>query len=303
MTLTTIDLFAGAGGFTSGATSAGLNVVLAANHWPAAVDYHARNHPDVEHTCQDIRQMDFRDVPNHDVLLASPACQGHSTASQPRRVEKHVADRNTAWAIIECAEVKRPRFVVVENVASFQRWELFDLWSECLSRLGYDVTTRVVDAADLGVPQNRKRLIVAGSLGAPVDLDLDPVEHVSAESVLEDLDQGWAPVASKPVGVQRRAALGRERYGQRFLAQHTTDHRGRDLARPCGTVTCASGHWHLVDGDDMRPLSIRELARIQDFDDGHELPDQVGLATRMIGNAIPPRLAEWAANRVLEAAS
>lgn len=299
MTLTTIDLFAGAGGFTSGATSAGLNVVLAANHWPAAVDYHARNHPDVEHTCQDIRQMDFRDVPDHDVLLASPACQGHSTASQPRRVEKHVADRNTAWAIIECAEVKRPRFVVVENVASFQRWCMFDLWVNCLERLGYNVSTSVVDAADLGVPQNRKRLIVAGALEGSVDLALRGRKHRPVADVLEDSDTGWATIASKPVGVQRRAALGRERYGRTFLAQHTTDHRGRSLERPCGTVTCASGHWHLVDGLNMRPLTTRELARIQGFSDGHQLPSQSGLATRMIGNAIPPHLARWACERVL----
>lgn len=49
-----IDLFAGAGGFTEGATAAGCRVLWAGNHWPAAVAVHARNHPDTVHACQEI---------------------------------------------------------------------------------------------------------------------------------------------------------------------------------------------------------------------------------------------------------
>lgn len=75
-----IDLFAGAGGFSTGAAMAGCNVVWAANHWQAAVDVHAANHPGTEHACQDLQQADWRNVPGHDLLLASPACQGHSPA-------------------------------------------------------------------------------------------------------------------------------------------------------------------------------------------------------------------------------
>lgn len=75
-----IDLFAGAGGFSTGATMAGVHVVWAANHWPAAVQVHANNHPDTLHVCQDLQQADWSLVPAHDLLMASPACQGHSRA-------------------------------------------------------------------------------------------------------------------------------------------------------------------------------------------------------------------------------
>ena len=44
-----IDLFAGAGGFSTGATMAGVNVVWAANHWPDAVEWHSKNHPEAQH--------------------------------------------------------------------------------------------------------------------------------------------------------------------------------------------------------------------------------------------------------------
>jgi DNA (cytosine-5)-methyltransferase 1 len=73
-----VDLFAGWGGFTLGANQAGLDVVYAANHWQTAVDVHERNHPNAVHACQDLRQADWSALPAYDVLLASPACQGHS---------------------------------------------------------------------------------------------------------------------------------------------------------------------------------------------------------------------------------
>lgn len=101
-----IDLFAGAGGFTTGAALAGCRVLYAANHWPTAVEWHAANHPGTVHACQDLQQADFRTAPAHDLLLASPACQGHSPArgkDQPH----HDAQRATAWAVVTCAEVHR----------------------------------------------------------------------------------------------------------------------------------------------------------------------------------------------------
>lgn len=70
-----VDLFAGLGGSTSGAEEAGATVLWAGNHWPAAVEWHQRNHPHVEHACQDLHQTDWGSVPEHDLLLASPSCQ------------------------------------------------------------------------------------------------------------------------------------------------------------------------------------------------------------------------------------
>jgi DNA (cytosine-5)-methyltransferase 1 len=119
-----IDLFAGAGGFSEGARMAGVSVAWAANHWAEAVRWHACNHPGATHACQDLQQADFRDAPPHDVLLASPACQGHSRARGTDRPH-HDAQRSTAWAVVTCAEVHRPPVVVVENVPEFADWTLY----------------------------------------------------------------------------------------------------------------------------------------------------------------------------------
>ncbi len=298
MNIKAVDLFAGAGGFTEGAQRAGVDVIFAANHWPVSVDAHEANHPGVEHECQDLRQFDFESLPDFDMLLASPACQGHSTAGQgsdsARAAKKHEADRNTALAVIECADKKRPETILVENVPRFAKWELFDWWCDGLRVLGYHVTSTLVDAADLGVPQNRKRIVVAASLKAPVEFEAPKSERKPFSSVLLDIDEGWTSIKAKSANIRKRIDTGREKHGDRFLTQYVTKHPGRSLDRPIGTITTAPSHWHLVDGQQMRSITTAELLAAQDFRPDYIIPDNVALATRLIGNAIPPALAKWA---------
>jgi len=189
-----IDLFAGAGGFSTGAVMAGCSVVWAANHWPAAVEVHARNHPDTEHACQDVQQADWTAVPAHDLLLASPACQGHSPA---RGAEKphHDALRATAWAVVSAAECHEPEVVAVENVPAFGDWKLYPAWCAAMHALGYALAPMVIDAADHGVPQHRRRLfIVATRSKHPIELTLPVRPHVGADAVLDFNAGRWSPI-------------------------------------------------------------------------------------------------------------
>lgn len=80
MTLTATDLFCGAGGSSLGAEWAGLELVMAANHWQTAVDVHQAHFPNAGHDVADISQADPRRYPRTDVLLASPECTNHSQA-------------------------------------------------------------------------------------------------------------------------------------------------------------------------------------------------------------------------------
>lgn len=72
-----IDLFAGLGGSSTGARMAGVDIVWAGNHWQKAVEIHAMNHPGAQHVCQDLHQANWEKVPKHDIMFASPCCQGH----------------------------------------------------------------------------------------------------------------------------------------------------------------------------------------------------------------------------------
>ncbi|MNC67512.1 hypothetical protein D3C75_1180170 [compost metagenome] len=64
-----------------------------------AVEWHSANHPNAIHVCQDLQQANWEAVPRHDLLLASPCCQGHSKArGKGAGNPQHDASRSTAWA-------------------------------------------------------------------------------------------------------------------------------------------------------------------------------------------------------------
>jgi DNA (cytosine-5)-methyltransferase 1 len=82
VTLTLTDLFAGFGGASSGAVQVdGVELVIAANHWPLAVEVHNSNHPTADHACVDLHLEDPGYFPKTDILWASPECTQWSQAN------------------------------------------------------------------------------------------------------------------------------------------------------------------------------------------------------------------------------
>lgn len=288
-----IDLFAGLGGFSEGATMAGCKVVWAANHWQKAVTVHADNHPDTEHACQDLHQADWSQVPRHDLLLASPACQGHTRARGKERPH-HDATRSTAWAVVSACEYHRPDAAVIENVPEFAKWTLFPAWCSAMTALGYALSPMILDAADHGVPQHRRRLfIVCTKSQHPITLALPQRDHAPASSII-DFDAGrWSPVerTGRAVATLSRVAAGRAVHGDRFLSAFYGNERGgRSLHRPIGTITTRD-RWAVVDGDRMRMVMVDEARQAMGFRNSYRLPADSKTAMHMLGNAVAPSVA------------
>lgn len=287
-----IDLFAGLGGFTTGAEMAGCSVVWAANHWQQAVDTHAANHPGTIHVCQDLHQANWAQVPAHDIILASPCCQGHSRArGKASGNPQHDASRSTAWAVVSAIEFHRPAFGLVENVPEFMRWELFPAWRAAIEAMGYSLAPHVVDAADHGVPQSRVRLIIALTKSKhPIQLQLPKRQHIPASTII-DFDAGrWSPIdrPGRSAATLSRIANGRAAHGERFLTAYYGNERGgRSLDRPIGTITTRD-RWAVIDGGRMRMLSVEECRRAMAFPSEYRLPGNGRLAVHMLGNAVPP---------------
>jgi len=290
-----VDLFAGAGGFTEGATMAGVKVVWAGNHWISAVKTHQENHPGVEHVCQDLQQADWRLVPRHDILLASPACQGHSQARGKERPH-HDATRSTAWAVISALEFHRPPAAVIENVKAFMKWALYPAFVQAAHALGYAVSPHLLDAAEHGVPQERVRVILVLTRSKhPLQLQIERKPLIPVATVL-DFDSGvWSPI-DKPGRAQAtlaRIARGRAAgLGDRFVIPFYgsgSGLTGRTIARPVGTITTRD-RWALIDGGNMRMMTKEEAQACQGFRSDYILPADHKLAMHMIGNAVPPPL-------------
>lgn len=298
-----VDLFAGWGGFTEGAEQAGARVVWAANHWPLAVEAHSINHPGTVHECQDLRQADWGKLPNYDLLLASPACQGHSQASQPRRRRYHDALRTTAWAVVDCADVTEPRAIVIENVVDFRRWRLYPQWRSALEAIGYTLTEQVVRASAFGVPQRRDRLFVVASQDGAIHIEQPDVREPAFGPCI-DWERGeWRPVSEASPRARERIAAGRARHGARFITQHVTGHKGVGLDEPIRTITCQD-QWAVVDGDVYRPLTVRETARAMGFPDGYTWPEGCRRRDMIkgLGNAVVPPVARAVVEQVMDAA-
>lgn len=301
-----IDLFSGAGGFSTGATMAGCQVVWAANHWQSAVDVHAINHPGAAHVCQDLHQADWASVPAHDLLLASPCCQGHSKArGKASGNPQHDASRSTAWAVVSAAEFHRPSVAIIENVPEFMRWSLFPAWRQAMEALGYCLSPMVIDAADCGVPQHRERLfIVATRSKHPLMLYLPTREHVPASSFIDFNAGNWQPIEKpgRATATLARIAEGRRIHGARFISSYYGNERGgRSISRPVGTITTRDRH-AIIDGDRMRMFSAQECRAAMSFPPDYKLPAQHRLAVHMLGNAVAPKVACDVINAIREAA-
>lgn len=301
-----IDMFAGLGGFSTGATMAGAHVAWAANHWPTAVQWHAANHPHTTHACQDLQQADFRDAPAHDILLASPACQGHSPARGAERPH-HDGQRSTAWAVVTCAEVHRPQAAVIENVPEFASWQLYQAWCAAMHSLGYALAPMVLDAADHGVAQHRRRLIiVATRSNHPIELQLPRRSHRAAADCI-DMNGGRWSLIERPGRSPRtlaRIAAGRARFGDQFLAPYYgsgSGETGRCLQRPIGTLTTRA-RWAVINGDRMRMALASEGRELMGFPAHTQLPANEATAWHLIGNAVCPPLAADVITAIKEAA-
>lgn len=178
------DLFCGGGGTSQGliraARALGVAVdLLAVNHWPVAVQTHARNHPRARHLCADLGSVDpskAMDGRQLDLLVASPECTHHSIARGGRPCSDQ--SRASAWHVVHWAERLEPREILVENVREFETWgpltkkgrpnkrlrgKTFLAWVAALRSLGYTVDWKVLNAADFGDATSRRRLFVRAS--------------------------------------------------------------------------------------------------------------------------------------------
>lgn len=319
-----VDLFSGLGGFTEGAHQTGrVSVKLAANHWAGAVEFHLRNHPELVHECQDLMHIDWRILPDirAGLLLASPACQGHSTAGQPASkgtggshapnprvlLSKHQADRNTAWAVLACLDTARPAAAIIENVVPFQRWSLFEAWVGMIGAMGYHTVVHTLNGRHFGSAQDRPRTIITASLKRPIHLaEVDGGAPFLAIGDCLDADEletnRWAPIETKPARVQRLIRRAQQQAGSRCFWNNVSESRGRALEEPFPTVTTQSGsQFNLVDGERVRVLNPRELARAQGFPERYQIPANRKLASKLIGNAIDVHLARAIVSQVVAA--
>lgn len=172
-----VDNFAGGGGASTGIELAtGYSVDIAINHDPAAIKMHKANHPGTKHYCENIWEVNPKEVcKGYPVALAwfSPDCKHFSKAKGGKPKDKNI--RGLAWVALRWAAFVRPRVIMLENVEEFKTWGplnrnhrpikkkqgmTYKKFIMQLENLGYKVETRELTAADYGAPTMRKRFFL-----------------------------------------------------------------------------------------------------------------------------------------------
>lgn len=163
MTYRVIDLFSGAGGMSLGLVRAdssdGFQSVLAIDNDKAAAKTYALNFGDHALTCDIEQWLKVADVPEADVVIGGPPCQGFSLLNKKRQGD----ERRALWEpYLDVVRRSGARVFVMENVAElFRSPELQDIKRRA-DELGFSTTEAILNAADYGAPQTRKRTVVFG---------------------------------------------------------------------------------------------------------------------------------------------
>lgn len=154
---TIASLFSGGGGVEVGAIAADLKPIWGIENDPTVASVYAAN---VGHQplVKSVGEVDPFQLEPPDVLWASPPCQAYSTARNGNLLPR--GDADIGLAVIPFLEILLPPTFILENVEGYRKSKVFSKIVEALYRLGYWVNWEVLNAADFGVPQTRRRLIL-----------------------------------------------------------------------------------------------------------------------------------------------
>lgn len=320
-----ISLFTGAGGMDLGFKQAGFDIVLANEYDKSIWATYEKNHQ-TPLLKGDIRQFHNDDFPECDGIIGGPPCQSWSEAGSLRGIND--ARGQLFFDYIRILKTKQPKFFVAENVSGMlarRHHEAVQNIITSFKEAGYSVFIKMLDAYDFETAQNRKRVFYVGFRHDLMIDDFDfpqPIEHkISLKDVIWDLKDSAVPALENNRTNGKDCIISNHEY---FIGGYSSIYMSRNRVRlwhePSFTIQ-ASGRqapqhpdaprmtklaknifeFDKFKTDSYRRLSVRECARIQGFPDNFEFVySSVNDGYKMIGNAVPIKLAYHVANKIID---
>lgn len=303
-----VELFAGAGFFGFAFKRAGFELVRAIEiDAPAAKTYESNLGDHIE--LADVTKT----TPSRcEVLIAGPPCQGFSTLGKRQESDPR---NNLCFEVIRWAKAVRPKVVVVENVEAFLQSTHWRKVVRSLTCLGYQVTSQVLDAADFGCAQFRRRSFTFACRSGEIQIRTPtrakrPSVREAWDGLSRNPDGDNMHVAPRPSGIalkrMKRIPPGGDRrdlmrvapeltpISWHKLGPQVTDAWGRMLwDEPSNTLrTCFqnASKGRYIHPSQNRVISIREAARLHSIPDSWKFDGFASHVAKQIGNGVPPSL-------------
>ena len=321
-----VSLFAGCGGLDLGFEKAGFNVIWANEFDESIHETYKLNHPNTVLNTNDIRTLGDNDIPDCDGIIGGPPCQAWSEGGKRLGIEDPRGQLFLDY--IRIVSYKKPKFFVIENVqgileekhkASLERFMFM------LHEAGYKISYELLNAADYKIPQDRFRVFFIGIRNDLTNKFVFPnvacSERITLRRAIGDITDHPRFYCDEIVEGVHPTRMNHDVYTGAYDAKYMARNRVRGWNQVSFTMQAQArnapqhpqapkmvylspsrrafvkGYEHLY-----RRLSVRECARIQTFPDSFQFVyNDVKNGYKMVGNAVPPRLAWYIAIQLKKA--
>ena len=324
------SFFTGAGGLDLGFKRSGAQILYANEFDKSIWPTFERNFTKKSNTFLDkrsITDVNAEDVPDCDGIIGGPPCQSWSEAGALRGIEDKRGQ--LFFDFIRILKAKKPKFFLAENVSGMlaaRHYEALQNIIKLFEKSGYNVTYKLLNTSDFGVPQDRKRVIF---VGYRKDLKIKYVhpepttssfdEKLTLKDAIWDLRKSALPGKEKNKSNLYKCKVPNHEY---MIGGFSTIYMSRNRVRGWDeqSFTIQAGGRHapihpqapkmlsieknkrifVPEKENLyRRLSVRECARIQTFPDNFIFDyENIADGYKMIGNAVPVKFAEVLANTI-----
>ncbi|MGF7528055.1 DNA cytosine methyltransferase [Bacillus paralicheniformis] len=322
---TAIDLFSGCGGLSQGLKQAGFQVKVAVEIDKETVNTYELNHPETITINKDIKDVEVSEIKNAanvdkiDLIAGCPPCQGFSKIGSLNKNNRYNDPRNElVMEFFRIVNGIRPNFIMLENVPGLLHYDLFKQIIFDLEEIGYFLDVKIVNIADYGVPQRRKRLVLLGSklgsvtipenLGLPTKTVRDFIYNLpnvqDSDDPLHKIHSSHGEKVKKIISlIPKNGGSRTELPKEYWLDCHKkndvgySDVYGR-LSWDKVSSTITGGCLNPSKGRFLHPvenrsITAREAALLQTFPKDYQFSTHSkDKLAQMIGNAFPPKFSE-----------
>ena len=310
-----ISLFCGCGGMDLGLTKAKHQIVWANDNDKDSIDTYKsyfvkRFKVNKKHiVLKDINLIKSKDIPNGDVVVGGFPCQGFSIANLYRKDKRESETKNNVLykQLIKVIRIKKPKYFIAENVPGIlslggyendkdkklKEGRIMKIILKEMRGIGYRVKWKILNAAEFGVPQSRRRVIF---LGTRKDLKKDFIHPSPTHSIDDDLYLKKTPTLWAAIKDLESIYKNKLKYLNHVGTKHKVKINGyignrktiKNKVSPTivGRGGGTGGPIIIPHPNGKRRLTVRECARLQAFPDDMEFKGSISSGYRQIGNAV-----------------